>query len=820
MPKERKNLSSIAGLTLAEVAAKFAAGEYNRPPRPGTKSVRAILIGNLLSVFNIIIGLIVCFLMLFYAGTHDARLLWDCVGVFSVGLLNTVIAVVQEIRAKLAMDKVNMLIVRKVTVLREGKPLEVSHDQIVLGDTIVLGRGDQAVVDGPLIQSNLLELDESLLTGESEPVEKKEGDLILSGSFCLSGKGYYLAERLSDSSYAAEITRSAQRLKLEPSPLQKSVNRIVKLLFCVAVFLCVLQIAVSVYRQHLDVDLVRTIATILIGLVPQGLVLTSSVIFAIGIYRISKVGAVVQSFNAIESFAGVQVICMDKTGTLTQNRMSVRQIVPAELNIPVVRLKELLGMYSQLSSDKNATIRALGEFPGNGAATVVKEFPFSSQRKMSILSVALDGKNTSYVLGALDLLAEQCPHAARPFFDEVFNSGRLSLYRNLLFGEVIDPENIALRPGDLGSFRVRPLGIVSLSDVVRPDACDVVREFSKNGIQFKILSGDSATSILATCRDIGWDVPEADVITGADLEALQGAAFDSAVERSVVFARLKPEQKVRIVGALRARKIHTAMIGDGVNDVPAIREADLGIAMDEGAAITKEVADIILLKNRFTLLPAVFDEGKRIIDTVEIVAKLFLTKNFLVIYLTLASALLLLEFPLTPRRVSLFNIFAIGMPAMLVAFTNKRADGQKRFVLDLISFVAVSAFVMVSGGYAGYYLARDSGGALTNAGDIPAMVMVSIMVLTSIANFLLIISRPGQKSRRAYVLVALGMVIIYVVATSMGGSGWAVRFLHEFYEISPIDLASWETVAIACAVSSLVLFAAQRLRAVLVNRGV
>lgn len=798
----------------------MAAGEYNRPPRPGTKSIRAILIGNLFSVFNVIIGFILCFLLLFYFGTHDQRLLWDCVGVFSVAVFNTVIAVVQEIRAKLAMDKVNMLVVRKVTVVREGAAVEISHDQIVRGDTIVLKRGDQAVVDGPLAQTNHLEMDESLLTGESEPIEKKEGDRILSGSFCLSGNGFYLAERLSDSSYASEITRSAQRLRLEPSPLQKSVNQVVKMLFGAALFLCVLQTALSTYRHDLDIDLVRTIATIMIGLVPQGLVLTSSVIFAIGIYRISKVGAVVQSFNAIESFAGVQVICMDKTGTITQNRMSVRKVVPLEYGTSVDSIKELLGTYARLSSDKNGTIRALGEFSGDDAATLLNEYPFSSQRKMSILSVDQGGETASYVLGAVELLVKQCASTTSNSLEEVFHSEGLNVYRNLLFGEVLDPENIESRPDNLGSFRVHPLCIVSLSDIVRPDASEVLRQFAQSGIHFKILSGDSASSILATCRDIGWDVGETDVITGADLDLLKGSALESAVEKSVVFARLKPEQKVKIVAALRARKIHTAMIGDGVNDVPAIREADLGIAMDEGAAITREVADIILLKNRFTLLPEVFEEGKKIINTVGLVAKLFLTKNFVVTYLTLASALFLLEFPLTPRRVSLFNIFAIGLPAMLIAFTNTNTDKQKRFLVDLISFVALSAFVIVASGYAGFYVAQGSTAALPNSGNIPSMAMVSIMVLTSVANFLLIIARQSRKRRRAYFLFAAGMVLTYAAAVSMDGSNWVVRFVNQFYEISAIDPRSWGTVAVACAAGSLVLFAAQRLRAALVNRGI
>lgn len=807
--------SRIGGLTSGEVAARIAAGEYNRPPQSGTKSIRAILVGNVFNVFNFIIGCIIVFLLVFFVGTGDKRLVWDCVGVFSVAFFNTVIAAVQEIRAKRAMDKVNMLIVREVTVIRDGNPINIPHGQIVLGDVIVLKRGDQVVVDGAVIDSNHLEIDESLLTGESEPIEKRQGDSVLSGSFCLSGNGVYVVERLSDSSYASEMTRLAQRLKAEVSPLQVSINRIVKLLFGVAVFLCLLEGAVGAYRQEMNVDFVRKLATILIGLVPQGLVLTASVVFAIGIYRISKVGAVIQTFNAIESFAGVRVICMDKTGTLTQNKMSVRKVTPLVPGLVVGSLEALLGTYARLSSEKNATIRALEVFPGEESATRTNEFPFSSQRKMSTMSVVNGGRETTYVLGAFELLAAQCGDSS--LVDRI-SSEELSVYRNLLFGEVLDPANVQPRPDGLGAFRIRPLCIVSLSDLVRADAAEVIRKFGRKGIAFKILSGDSPTSILATCRDIGWSVSEADVISGAALDALDQPQFEAAVEKHVVFARLRPEHKVRIVKALRARNIHTAMIGDGVNDVPAIKQANLGIAMDEGAAITKEVADVILRENRFTLLPQVFEEGEKIINTVGTVAKLFLTKNFLVIYLTLASALFLLDFPLTPRRVSLFNVFAIGMPAMLIAFTNSSTEKQKRFVLDLLSFVAVSALVIVSVGYAGFSYSKGALSGSDAGGDIPNMVMVSIMVITSVVNFLVIISRGGRKRRLTYLLFAALMLLIYVPAVTASGTNFLIRFLHKFYEISPLGLASWRIVVMACAISSVILVGAQRLRAVLVNK--
>ena len=784
----------LTGLTAAEAAAR----EHNRPPEPGTRTVRQIVLGNLFSVFNLVIGGIILFLLAFWIATNDIRLLEDCGGVFTVALLNTVIAATQELRAKRAMDKVNMLIVREVAVIRDGVERRIPHDEIAMGDLLVLRRGDQAVVDGSVAQANHLEMDESLLTGESEPVAKEENATILSGSFCVSGNGCYTVERLSGASYAAQVTRVAQKVKAAVSPLQRNINRIVEMLFAVAVMLCLLETALEAGRGGLNVDFVRRVATILFGLVPQGLVLTASVIFAIGIYRISKVGAVVQTFTAIESFSAVNVICMDKTGTLTQNRMSVREVTPLTPDLPRDAIEQLLGTYARLASDKNATNLALEELPHDPGAVLVSDVPFSSRRKMRAVTMARQGLRETYVLGAFELLAARCVAGRTPPADVTGQHG-LDVYRNLLFG-------IAAGEGD--DLRVDPLCIVSLSDTVRGDVRPVLERFAAGGIAFKILSGDSAASIRATCRDIGWEVPAEAVITGAELEALTGGAFEKAVERATVFARLKPEHKVQIVAALRARRLHTAMIGDGVNDVPAIKQADLGIAMEEGAAITREVADIILCQNRFTLLPEVFEEGNRIVNTVGSVAKLFLTKNFLVIYLTLAAALFALDFPLTPRRVSLFNVFAIGVPAMAIAFTNARSGRVRRFFTELVSFVAISALVIVAAGYIGLAAAR--GGF---PGETAAMAMVSILVMASIANFL-IVARAQPK----YLALAILMVGLYVAGVSFTGDGWLMRLIRGYYEITPLGPAAWKAVAVNSALAAGVLVAAQWLRAAAMPR--
>jgi cation-transporting ATPase E len=807
---------SLTGLSSAEVERKIAAGQFNKPPQSATKSVRRIIRDNVASVFNLIIGLIILFLLSFYVASDDKRLLLDAVGVFTVALFNTAIAIFQEVKAKRALDNVNMLLAREVTVVRDGVERSVPQEQIVLDDVIVLRRGDQAVVDGTMIQSHHLEIDESLLTGESTPIEKEADDRILSGSFCLSGNGFYRVTQLSDDSYAAQMTRLAQQLKITTSPLQRQINRIVIWLFAAAVALCLIEALRSALDHQLGVEFARRLATIAIGLVPQGLVLMASVTFAIGIYRISRVGALVQAFNAIESFANVQVICMDKTGTLTENRMTVRRLTALDDSSPAGRLERQLGTYAQFSSDKNATIRALESFAADPACVPVYEVPFSSQRKMSLLGLRGGDRDAVYVLGAFEMLIERCDDDERQRIVQA--ATELDVYRNLFFGEVINPDEIARRADDLGPFKVKPLGIVSLSDTVREEVCEVIREFEQRGIQFKILSGDSTTSIRATCRDIGWEVTEAQVITGTELDRLDDAEWTDAVDHKTVFARLRPEHKVKIVQALRAKKIYTAMIGDGVNDVPAIKQADLGFAMDEGASITKEVADIILLKNRFTLLPEVFEEGKKITNTVGSVARLFLTKNFMVIYLTLLSALLAWEFPLTPRRVSLINIFAIGLPAMVIALTNTNTGRHKRFLLDLLSFVAVSALVIVLSGYAGFFLVKGQGQASETLSQAASMVMLSVMVVNFVVSFVIVAALGGKKRWRLYIVYAASMIALYFLVVGVEANNRLLSLIKTFYEISSISGREWVVMLSVCAASALVLVVAQKLRLALIDR--
>jgi cation-transporting P-type ATPase E len=810
--------STITGLSSAEVAERRAKGQYNKPPESAAKSLRQIFLDNIVSVFNVIIGLIIIFLLAFYVNTGDSRLLLDAVGVFTVALFNTTIAISQEIKAKVALDKVNMLLAREVAVLRDGVVSVIPQEQIVLDDVIAMRRGDQAVVDGTVLYSNHMEIDESLLTGESTPIEKEQEETILSGSFCLSGNGYYRVTQLSDTSYASKVTKIAQQLKVTVSPLQRQINRIVVWLFSAAVLLCAAEGTRSFLADQVDADFARRLATIMIGLVPQGLVLMASVTFAIGIYRISKVGALVQAFNAIESFANVQVICMDKTGTLTQNRMTVRKITPLTDTAAAESFERMLGTYAKFSSDKNATIRALESFEVESGCEVLYEVPFSSERKMSVLALKQADKECAYVLGAFDMLVERCTNEQRAMSIRATEVERLDVYRNLMFGRISNPEAIDRRHDQIERLRVEPLCVVSLSDTVREDVADVLKDFERRGIRFKILSGDSATSILATCRDIGWAVGDRDIIMGSEIDALTEEQISEAVVEKTVFARLRPEHKVTIVKALKSKRIYTAMIGDGVNDVPAIKQANLGMAMDEGASITKEVADIILLRNRFTLLPEVFEEGKKIINTVGSIARLFLTKNFMVIYLTLVSVLLAWEFPLTPRRVALINIFAIGLPAMIIALTNTNTTRHRRFILDLLSFVAVSALVVVASGYAGLFFVKNNSTAPDASEQVASMAMLSIMIVVSVASFLIVATIGGRRRLGLYFLYAASLVLLYFAVVKVEIDGGPLGVVKTFYEIYPLDRDGWTAVLAVCAASSVILVIAQKFRAFILDK--
>ena len=797
----------LAGLSSQDIKDKIAKGLQNKSSKTTSKKVSRILLDNFFSVFNLIILLIIIYLFIFYLRTNDKRLLLDSIGSMSVALINTLLAVFQEIRAKIALDKVNLLLKKVVKVVRDGTLISIEQSEIVQDDVIFIERGDQAGVDGEIYQANRLEIDESLLTGESIPIEKKDGDKILSGSFCVSGNGYYIARKVGDESYASGIIRLAKKFRMNLTPLQVKINLMVKSLFASAVVLVVLEI---IFRDISFgyVESVRKISTIMLSLVPQGLVLMSSVTFAIGVYRISRIGAIIQRLNAIESFSNVKVVCTDKTGTLTQNKLSVYSVTPLN-NSAKEEIENLLGTYAKYSSDKNATLRTLEQFESLPDVKLLDEIPFSSENKMSIIKIENGKKEMILVLGGFDILIDKIERNKQSEVQNIFSEKKLDVYRNLLFGKVASDIPLNLIKESIDNFKIEPFCIVSITDLIRKDVFEAIELFRKNEIQVKILSGDSAPAIQAVAREIGWQISDSEMISGNDIDSINDENLPKIIKEKSIFARLKPEHKLKIIRALKKEKIYTAMIGDGVNDLPAIKESNLGIAMEEGSSITKEVSDIVLLKNKFSLLPDIFNEGNRIVNTVNSVAKLFLTKNFLVIFLTLMSLFFMFQFPLTPRRVALINIFSVGLPALIIAFKNANVSKSVNFMKDLISFVLLSALIIACAAYTGEYFTKKY--FEISHTDLQ-MVMMSIMIIISISNYLAVALHKGEKNFNTYLWFAIIILGFFIVLAVTQFKYPLFRLLKEFYEVYYLKPDYWGIVLLVSLISSGLLLILQLLR--------
>src|SRR5260221_9276683 len=565
----------IIGLTSQEVNERIIKGLQNNADESKSKTAKSIIVENIFSVFNIIIFSIIIFLLIFYFIYGDKRLLFDSIGTSTVAILNTLIAVYQEIKAKRALDKVNLLLKREVNVVRDSKLIQIDQTAIVVDDVLLLERGDQVVVDGKMLESTHIEIDESLLTGESVPVFKTDGEVVVSGNVCVSARGYYTAEKIGDDSFAAGITRTAKKYKMNPSPLQIKLNMIVKILFSIAVFLAILEI-VRNPGGFSDVDFIRNLSTIMLSLVPQGLVLMASVTFALGVYRISRIGAIIQKLNAIESFANVKVVCTDKTGTLTQNKLAVNKVTVLDNSYDRPSIEKLLGTYAKYLSDKNATLRTLEVYNSHENVKVIDEIPFSSEKKRSLLQLTINNESVTLILGGFDILIEGSKEKDKA--NKLYNEAGLKVYRNILFGRVNNESYIAARDNK-GDVVIDALCIVSITDQVRGDVMEAINLFHKNNIEIKILSGDAAVAVQAVAGEIGWAINDDELISGNELDNVKEEDLAATIMQKKIFARLRPDHKLRIIKALKKEKIHTAMIGDGVNDLPAIKEADMGIAM-------------------------------------------------------------------------------------------------------------------------------------------------------------------------------------------------------------------------------------------------
>lgn len=675
----------IDGLSEEEAGARRARGEGNDFEVEASRGYLDIVRANLFNFFNNLLFVIGAALIILDR-------LYDAMTSVGLALVNALISTAQELRAKRQLDRIALLARPTVTLVRSGRERSADPGEIVKGDIIRLKAGDQVVVDGTVVGNGHVEIDESLLTGESDSMPKRAGDALLSGSHCVSGDGYYRAERVGRDSHANRLTASARQFVLVKTPLQRQIDFCVRVIMLVVALMSGIILLAAILENVTTVRLVQ-LAAVLSGQVPYGLFFVVIVAYTMGAAAIARQGALIQQINAVESLSDVDVLCTDKTGTLTANRLAVRELQPAT-GVDSALLGRLVSRFAHSSGDDGSTVAAMRESLPGKRAPAVGQVPFSSARKWSALAFSDGEQPGTYVLGAFDALA---PGLAAADHAEVARLrdrlARLAAegLRVLLFAWNADTDVLGAPGAPERLPALTPLGLIVMSDELRPEAAETLAAFADRGIQVKIISGDDPRTVVAVARQAGV-TGDLTMLTGSDLDGLPDEAFDQVAEATDVFGRISPTQKERLVAALIRRGHHVAMIGDGVNDVLALKKAQLGIAMQSGSPAARGIADIVLVGDSFAALTPAFREGLRIVGGMQTVMALFLARVSASILTIIAITMLGLSFPFEPAQVAT-SLFTVGIPALLLAVWAKPATSTGGLLRRLVRFVIPSAIV-------------------------------------------------------------------------------------------------------------------------------
>lgn len=677
--------SSPIGLTSAEALRRKQAGQSNRITQSSSRSLTDIFIANFLNLPNLIL-LGIIFILAAVGKPADGFVTGGVV------VINILIGTFQEYRSKRKLDQIALLTRPKVTVIRDGQPQEVDQSEVVLGDAVLFKAGDQAVVDGKIIPDPAhpnarVDVDESALTGESDLIPKREGDSILSGSFAVVGEAVFLAEKVGNESFAQKITSGARQFTVSITPLQQQINTIVRTLLITTIVLAMLIGLAAVWNSRPFEDVIEDIAVV-ISLIPQGLLLMITVAYALGAVRIAAKGALVQQINAVESLSNVDVLCMDKTGTLTTNRILFDALHPLG-QTSQADLQKLLGDYIASIGAKNRTAEAVAQAIQGHTQPVVAEIPFSSARKWSGASFDSAALKGTYLLGAPEMLFPQVQGDLESIKTQMTALANHGL-RVLLFVKsesILQPSDIPQdREADLPANLV-PLGLVSFSDELRPNVQQVLAGFRQANVNLKVISGDNPTTVAALAYQAGFDPAKDYAVSGVDLTNMNDSEFTEAVRNNAIFGRITPEQKSRIVDVLRGDGHYVAMMGDGVNDVLSLKKAQVGIAMEDGSQATRAVADMVLLGNKFEILPEAFLEGQRILNGMNDSARLFLTRSVYIALLIITVGFIGSEFPFSPRHNAILTSLPVGIPAFFLAYWAKSGQPTKSLIRLATEFV-------------------------------------------------------------------------------------------------------------------------------------
>ena len=759
------------GLTESEAQRRRAErGEWRAPQT--SRSYASIVRANTLTVFNLIL-VVFGVLTLTFGDWRDALFL-------GVLVANTTIGIGQEVRAKRALDRLAALVAPTATVVRDGEARQTAVAELVVGDLVRLKAGDQVVADGRLTEAESLGIDASILTGESEPDAVGVGDEVRSGSFAVEGGGAYVVEAVGPDSYAERLTGEARRFRHPRSPLERAVNR---LLFWLVGMMLVLGgiLGYALWRRDAGAaDAVSTATAAVLSMVPEGLVLLVSLTYAVASLRMARQGALAQQLNAIESLAAVDVICTDKTGTLTEAALRVVDVVPAA-GLARDAVTDALRDFAAAMPEHNSTLAAIAAELPAAPVDAGRRVPFSSQRRWSAVETGgatlVLGAPERFELGALTADAERHARAGRRVLAIARGDAQLSE----VTGAAPPPDGVSV------------LGLAVLGERLRPETRAMVAYLLGENVELKVLSGDAPETVAAIARDAGIRV-DGRALTGAELPE-DPAELQRVATATAVVGRISPDDKRRFVQALADAGHYVAMVGDGVNDVPALKASRLAIAQGSGAQMARSVADLVLVRGTFAVVPPMVEQGRQALRNLQRVAKLYVTKSAFAASLILLVGTTSTAYPLLPRHFSLAATLTIGIPTFFLALAPSSGEWRSASLNRDVARFAVPAGALVGVGVLASYLFA------VHTLRLPLIEArtIAITVVIVLGLYLILVLEATGMRRRTLVSLAVAVLgAVYVVALAIPG-------VRDFFELAHVTPAIVLTAACGSALSILAL---------------
>lgn len=670
------------GLSDEQVKTRIEEGLVNKVGKGSTKTIPHIIFSNIFTAFNIIVIAVSIWLI-----TVDTKITYFAFALMAI--MNTTIGIVQEIRSKMTIDKLSLLSAPTATVIRNGRQMDIAVDELVLDDVLVLSAGKQVCADCILKEGNV-EVNESLLTGESDPLVKKVGSSLYSGSYVVSGSCKAKVEKIGEDSYIEKLAKQAKVYKKPESKILKSLGIIVKVaLVYIAIAVVPLFFAHMEYEQGVYPEAVRDTASIIMALIPSGLFLTTSVALSVSVLRLSKNNTLVQELYCIEMLARVDVLCLDKTGTITDGSMTVKGVEEIK-NDTGLTIKQIIALVLGSLKDSNMTSVALEkEFGKAKRVNPLFTVPFSSARKYSAVSLEKYG---TFLLGAPEFILKKNYESISQNVDKYTRKG----YRVLLIAHL--KENIT-STDDLNNINPSAVALILIEDTIREDALETLSYFKDSGVDLKVISGDNALTVSMVAKRAGIENSEKYI----SLERISDEKLVQIADQYTVFGRVTPNQKKILVEALKAKGKTVAMTGDGVNDILALKEADCSIAMASGSEAARNVSHLVLLDSNFSSMPKVVQEGRRVVNNVQKVATLFLTKTIFSFLLSLVILIMnymfgrAIKFPIASNQLIIIELLAIGIPAFFLALEPNNNIIRGNFLGNVLKKALPGALVVVIG---------------------------------------------------------------------------------------------------------------------------